>query len=136
MLAGRLRAAEAYLAEHPGVCVLSGGQGADERVSEARAMYVWLTARGIAPERLLLEEKSTSTRENFAFSAEVARKNGITTTNVVVVTDGFHEFRAHHIAKSLGLTPYTRASWADAGLIAFFWAREIGGVVWQTWLRN
>ena len=34
-------------------------------------MYDWLTARGIAPERLHLENRSTSTAENFAFSLPI-----------------------------------------------------------------
>ena len=50
----RIDAAERYLKAHPDIpAVLSGGQGPGEDISEARAMYNALTARGIDPERLI-----------------------------------------------------------------------------------
>lgn len=70
-LAFRLDAAAAYLAENPGTrCVLSGGQGPDEPQTEASAMATYLRGRGVAKDRLILEEHSTSTAENLRFSRE------------------------------------------------------------------
>ena len=51
--------------------VLSGGKGKDEPISEAEAMYRYLVYNGVNPDRLLLEERSTSTVENIAFSKVV-----------------------------------------------------------------
>ena len=52
----RINAAESYLKANPGIpAVLSGGQGPGEDISEARAMFDALTARGIDPARLILE---------------------------------------------------------------------------------
>ena len=107
MLQSRIDAAARYLTLHPGVpAVLSGGQGAGERISEAECMRRGLTARGIEESRLLLEERSTSTAENFAFSKEILRQAGIDpeTAVVAVVTNDFHCFRAHLIAGREGLT--------------------------------
>ena len=107
MLQSRIDAAARYLTLHPGVpAVLSGGQGAGERISEAECMRRGLTARGIEESRLLLEERSTSTAENFAFSKETLRQAGIDpeTAVVAVVTNDFHCFRAHLIAGREGLT--------------------------------
>ncbi|MDR2501862.1 MAG: YdcF family protein [Oscillospiraceae bacterium] len=135
MLTARLVAAKEYLDGNPGASVvLSGGQGGDELVSEARAMFTWLTERGVAPERLILEDKSTNTDENMRFSLARAREAGLETANAVSVTDGFHEVRAHYFARGAGITPYTKSSSTDFGLTAFFWARELGGVIWQVWL--
>jgi uncharacterized SAM-binding protein YcdF (DUF218 family) len=137
MLKARLDAAYDYLTENPdALCVVSGGQGANELISEARSMFTYLTGRGIAPERIFMEAKSVSTQENLELSKAVAREHGIETSNVVIVTDGFHEYRAHYLAKTLGLVPYTRSSHTNPGLTAFFWAREIGGVVAQIWFRQ
>jgi uncharacterized SAM-binding protein YcdF (DUF218 family) len=134
MLAGRLDAAARYLEAHPdAVCVVSGGQGPDERVSEARAMYTYLTARGLAPERLFLEEQSTSTMENLTFSRALMAENGLPTDSVVTVTDGFHQFRAHSIAKSLGMTAYSVSAHAPLPYVLKFWAREIAGIILQVW---
>ncbi|MDR0862878.1 MAG: YdcF family protein [Oscillospiraceae bacterium] len=131
MLARRLDAAIAYLNETPdAICIVSGGQGANELISEAQSMFDYMTARGIASERVIKEDKSTTTSENLAFSRDLMPH---VTDNAVIVTDGFHEYRAHHIAKSLGLTPYTISSRAPFGLVAFFWLREIPGVILQTW---
>ena len=102
----RQRAAE-YLNAHPDIpAVLSGGQGNGENITEAECMRRQLTAMGIGESRLLLEERSTSTAENFAFSKELLRQAGIDpeTAVVAVVTNDFHCFRAHLIAQREGLT--------------------------------
>lgn len=107
MLQSRINAAAEYLNAHPDIpAVLSGGQGNGENIAEAECMRRQLTAMGIGESRLLLEERSTSTAENFAFSKEVLRQAGIDpeTAVVAVVTNDFHCFRAHLIAQREGLT--------------------------------
>lgn len=51
--------------------ILSGGQGADECISEAECMRRYLAAQGVPEERMLLEDKSTDTAENMAFSKKL-----------------------------------------------------------------
>jgi uncharacterized SAM-binding protein YcdF (DUF218 family) len=101
----RLNAAAEYLLMHPEIpAVLSGGQGPGEDITEAQAMYTDLVASGIAPERLLLEERSTSTAENLAFSREILQEAGLTSDSVIaVVTNDFHQFRTQLIAEDLGM---------------------------------
>lgn len=100
MLSRRIAAAKAYLEAHPEVpCVLSGGQGEDEGISEAQCMYNALVAAGVDPARLYLEDRSTSTSENIAFSRSVMCENGLPLDDVALVTDGFHQFRAQRDAK-------------------------------------
>ena len=53
------------------IFVLSGGQGADECVSEAESMRRWLAEQGVPGERMILEDKSTDTAENMAFSKKL-----------------------------------------------------------------
>ena len=68
----RTRRALQYLENNPDTkAVLSGGQGRGEAVSEAKAMYDYLTGHGISRERLILEERSTNTKENLDFSLEM-----------------------------------------------------------------
>ena len=60
----RARRALLYLEENPGTkAVLSGGKGDGENISEAEAMYRYLTGHGIDGDRLIREEESTSTKE-------------------------------------------------------------------------
>ena len=106
MLQSRIDAAADYLKAHPDTpAILSGGKGAGEDISEAECMRRELVRRGIPDSRLHLEEESTSTAENFAYSVEVLRRLGLdpATATVAVVTNGFHCFRAHLIAQRAGL---------------------------------
>ena len=103
----RIRAAEDYLEIHPDVpVVLSGGQGAGEAISEAEAMRraLWKEDRA-ENARLLLEERSTNTAENFRYSKELLEQRGLDTETAViaVVTNDFHCFRARMIAQREGL---------------------------------
>ena len=106
-LRSRINAAAAYLETHSGVpVVLSGGQGTGEAVSEAEAMYRALSGRGgLDGVRWVLEERSTSTAENFRFSKALLQEQGLDTDTAViaVVTNDFHCFRAHLIAQRQGL---------------------------------
>ena len=104
VLNARIKAAAEYLAEHPqAVAVASGGKGSGENISEAEAIRRGLIRLGISEERILLEDRSTSTTENLKFSAELIQK----TKKVVLVTNDFHVFRAVKLAKNLGYTDVT-----------------------------
>lgn len=107
-LEGRLEQGYAYLNQHPdSQAVLSGGQGPDEEISEAKAMGLYLIGRGISPDRLIYEDVSTSTLENFTFSKEVIEKTaGLSESKVLIVTSDYHMYRAKMIAKALGYECY------------------------------
>ena len=103
----RIRTAEQYLREHPEIpVVLSGGQGIGEEITEAEAMYRALIADGVDPARLLLEERSSDTEENFAYSKVLLAEHGFDTNKatIAVVTNDFHIRRAGLIARREGLT--------------------------------
>lgn len=88
-----------YLEENPYTkAVLSGGKGEGEDISEALAMREYLVAHGIDPERLILEERSTSTAENLKFSLELIGLDH----SVGVVTNHFHVFRGTAIGRKCG----------------------------------
>ena len=79
VLEKRLRRAYTYLTENPEtLCVLSGGQGSNEPVSEAQGMYEDLVKKGIDPKRLILEDQSTNTVENLHVyrSLRLAKQQG------------------------------------------------------------
>src|SRR5699024_9337640 len=66
LLRYRLDKAYEYACEHPDAIVITtGGQGRDETVPEGQAMRDYLIAKGLDPDRVLQETKSTSTEENF-----------------------------------------------------------------------
>lgn len=103
----RIDQAAEYLKAHPNVpAVLSGGQGPGEQISEAEAMRRALTAQGIDGNRLLLEDQSTNTAENFQFSGELLRHHDMDPSSAVigVVTNDFHLFRAEILASREGMS--------------------------------
>lgn len=103
VLAERLLAA-LHLRERLGSppVVVSGGRGPDEEVTEAAAMADYLRSRGLAADAILLEDASTSTRENLVGSAAIVGRLG-RPGPLVVVTNGFHVVRTRAIARSLGI---------------------------------
>ena len=115
MLSKRLGAAYEYLNENKNaVCIVSGGKGSNEEISEAQCMYNYLTEKGIASDRIIMEDKSTTTSENLEFSKKIIEEKGYN-KDIAIVTDGFHEFRASMLAKKVGLNP-TGAVSADTPL--------------------
>lgn len=79
--------------------VLSGGQGSDEPMSEAQAMYDYLTLQGIDKSRLIIEGKSFKTLENLKFS--MAKMHRAKERRWLIVTNDYHAYRACMFAKSL-----------------------------------
>lgn len=124
----RLEAAYDYLRENPELCcILSGGQGPDEPISEAQAMYDWLTAKGIQKERLYLEDKSESTYENLAFSKEIIEKEALSEA-VTIITNDFHQYRAKKLAESLKIESYSVSGDTPLYLLPMYYIRELGGI--------
>jgi|GEM_PF-1511889 len=68
-LTTRLDAALSLLKRYQNAdCIVSGGQGSNEAISEAEAMRRYLVSRGIAEERITLEDRSTNTSENLEYT--------------------------------------------------------------------
>ena len=96
----RLDAAIGYLNENPdSKVIVSGGQGADEHISEAQGMYDYLMKKGIEKERIIKEDKSKNTFQNLTFSAEFLDKEK---DSAAIVSNNFHVFRAVKIAEKAG----------------------------------
>ena len=100
----RIDSAAEYLKENPEcVAIASGGQGADEGISEALAIKNFLVEKGIEEDRVLLEDRSTSTEENLIFSGAIIEScGGSMASEVVIVTSDFHMFRALRLAENIG----------------------------------
>lgn len=106
-LQNRIDAAYAYLTAHPGaVCIVSGGQGDGEDITEAACMKRELTRMGISPDRIWEEDRSTSTMENLEFSLAVIEANtGSRPASIGIISAEYHLYRAGLMAKSLGVSP-------------------------------
>ncbi len=126
MLARRLDAAYEFLSENDNViCIVSGGKGDDEKISEALCMKKYLTEKGISADRIIMEDKSVSTFENIKFSADILNEYGI--EDIAIVTDGFHQYRAGLLAKEYDFNISAINAHNDhitLPLIPTYWVRE------------
>lgn len=96
----RLDEAVEYLEDNPKtICIVSGGQGANEPYSEAEGMEQYLKKQGIDASRILLEDKSLNTEQNMEYSKALIKDGA----SVGIITNDFHLFRAKQIARKYGL---------------------------------
>ena len=96
----RIQTAYDYMMENPDtILIASGGKGWDEQISEAECIRNVLVEMGLDENRILLEDKSKDTEENIRNSYELIIDKE---SQVGVVTNSFHIWRAVEIAKSQG----------------------------------
>ena len=131
----RCMAAAAYLKENPdAVAILSGGQGKDEDISEARCMQTVLAAEGIDKSRLIAEDKSKNTRENIFFSKQIIESLGLS-RSVLIVTNEFHEYRAKMLCDEANLEFHSKCSYSAKYTFLTFYTRELMGVYRDYFLK-
>lgn len=82
--------------------IASGGQGADEKVSEAQAIANYLESIGFPMDKVLLEDKSRTTYENLIFS-KVLGKALVDQPRFLFVTNDYHVLRTSLYARKAGL---------------------------------
>ena len=99
------KAVEAYhKSKNPRIKIIaSGGQGGDEKISEAQAICNYLLEETDVPrEAILLEEDSTTTYENLLFSKEMGERL-VTSPRFLFVTNDYHVFRTSTYARRIGM---------------------------------
>ena len=121
----RADAAYKFLLLNPdSVAILSGGQGKDENISEALCLQQLLLDRGIMKDRLILEDKSSSTEENIKNSLEIMAQLGMK-KEAAVATSMYHQKRAQIICKRYELSVKAVSSKTRTALLPTFLMREI-----------
>lgn len=129
MLKKRLDKAYDLLVKYPDIpVVVTGGQGDDEVISEGEGMKRYLMKRGISEERIIVEDKSTSTYENIRNAFEITDKMGLS-RDITIATSEYHMYRASLMARQQGAGNVTSApSFTDINLIPAYWVREWLGI--------
>lgn len=122
----RLDTGYAYYLKNPSVLlIVSGGQGQGESVTEAYAMADYLIGLGVPDTQISLEERSTSTYENFVFSKAILDSLFPEGYSVAFVSNDFHLLRSHMMAKSVGLKATHIGAKLDYYLLAVTYLREV-----------
>ena len=105
-LRGRLDATIKCIKEDDtGYIVVSGGQGIDEDLPESHAMSKYLEEKGVDKSKIIIEDESTNTNENFKYSKEKIEEHShksLDEVKVKIITTDFHAFRSSILAKKNG----------------------------------
>ena len=138
-LVKRLDRAYAYYQENPGtIFILSGGQGRDEPVPEAMAMYNYLYRKGMPDQNMRVEIFSKSTVENIRFSKRLIEADKLTAYRSVypekmrtgIITSDFHMFRAIGIAgQQLYINPTPISAPSDPVMFLHLCVRECAAIL-------
>lgn len=112
--------------------MVTGGQGPQEDITEAEAMKRYLVNKGINQNKILCEDKSTSTSENFQFS-KIILDEKLYNYSTAIITNNFHIYRAKQLAALNGLettTMHADTPWFSA---AVMYVREMFAI-FKLWI--
>lgn len=120
----RVNKAYEYLVKNENtIAILSGGKGEGEFISEACCMQKMLMKKGISQNRLILEEKSRTTRENIKFSKKWIENKK---EPVLIVSSDFHVWRGMVMAAENGFRKvYGLGAKTEPLLALHYYTREI-----------
>ncbi len=82
----------------------TGGAGGDPVYTEGDVGRSYLVSRGVPSEAIVVDAEGTSTAYATASSAEIMRRMGL--KSCIVVSDGYHIFRAKRMLQSSGVKVY------------------------------
>lgn len=100
-LARRIACGLAAARGHPQAPVLCSGGAGPSGMSEASVIARALAAEGIAPDRLILDEASATTRQNVEAAARAAVAGGH--PHVIVCSDAYHRPRIAMLLRLAGV---------------------------------
>ena len=125
----RMKAAARYLNENPDtVAVACGGCfRKNQKKSEAEVIADYLIEQGISPKRILLEDKSKTTFENFEFAKNIIENHAvrdIDDVSVAFLSSNYHIHRASKIAELCGVVRCGKVSCPTPGKAMTRFARE------------
>ena len=111
---------------------MSGGKGDDEIISEAQSMKNYLISKNIDESSILVEDKSTTTLENMAFSKKICFENK-PDPEIVFATTNYHVFRSGMFSVKAGM----KSQGIGAKTKWYFWPnaqiRELIGLLFKEW---
>lgn len=88
--------------------IVTGGRQETDRCTEAGTGRAWLMERGVDENAILMENEGRDTWGNLEGAREAAENLGI--ERVLIVSDGFHLFRAERMATAVGFEAYSSAT--------------------------
>lgn len=134
LLASRIDKGIEILKKNPkALVIMSGGQGKGEDIPEGEAMARYAINKGIDESKIIIEDKSTNTKENLLFSSKLMIKES---PRVGLVTTSYHVFRALILAKDLGIRCIGFGSVTKWYFTLNALIREFIGYLSMTWKKH
>lgn len=111
----------------------TGGAGGDPQYTEGQVGRDYLVQHGVPSEQIVFEGEGDTTVETLVAVGEVMRRMGL--RSAILVSDGYHIYRAKSILQSQGVTVYgsprphtPRRSWRERWL---YWRQAVGYLLWR-----
>lgn len=105
LLEDRIEIAELFLKVNPDAIIVLSGGAKDNGLTESDIMYEKLTSAGIDPKRLIIENNSKTTLDNFKNSSKMLESYGFDIENdtLAIITNDFHSIRAKLYSARAGI---------------------------------
>lgn len=134
LLASRIDKGIKILKKNPkALLIMSGGQGKGEDIPEGEAMARYAINKGIDEGKIVIENKSTNTKENLLLSSKLMTKES---PRIGLVTTSYHVFRALILAKKLGIRCIGFGSVTKWYFTLNALIREFMGYLSMTWKKH
>jgi uncharacterized SAM-binding protein YcdF (DUF218 family) len=115
----------------------TGGSGGDPVFTEGEVGRAYLVRQNVPSEAILVEPEGASTAESTTAVAEMMRRMGMRTC--LVVSDGYHIYRAKRMLERRGLRAYGSPRPSPAGGSAGQWwlylRQAVGYILWSVGIR-
>jgi uncharacterized SAM-binding protein YcdF (DUF218 family) len=98
-------AAELYKQGAAPLVVVTGGKKQGDKMTQGRAGYEYLRAKGIPDSAIVVEVDGTNSYEELSAAQRLIGAAG-GGSDVLIVTDPYHAYRAAAIASELGMDPH------------------------------
>ena len=97
-------ALDLYNQQYAARIMTTGGAGGDPVFTEAAVGRAYLISQGVPSEAIIVETEGESTVHSIALAAEILRRMNL--SSVIVVSDGYHIYRAKEMLRAHGLQVY------------------------------
>jgi len=135
-LAKRLDATVEYFGKNPdAMIIVCGGKGSYETIPEAEAMKRYLLEKGIPEDRIIMEDQSASTYENFLYANIILSDIFPDGFSSVLITNDFHVYRATKLAENVGISARHIGAKTEWYTIPANYLREMTAVI-HTWINS
>ena len=128
-----LRLYEEHLAPR---IMTTGGAGGDPQFTEGTVGRSYLIDRGVPSENIVVEAEGATTVQSLAAAGEILARMGL--SSCIVVSDGYHIFRAKRMLQARGYRVYGSPrveTWRGKRTLYYLYLRQaVGYTLWRVGL--